>query len=203
MCRSTQSATNLQPAASYLYGNRNVASDGPRDDVRQLRAQRGTETDGHRRGDQSRGGPDRFRRHRGIRFRTSEARDPGGRRPATGLRSAGMKAATAERVDLPVSGMTCAACARAIELALAGTPGVERASVNLATNTATVEFDPGRTGMRDFIGAIEGLGYGVPETEPAPDAGETLYRWRLIVAIVWAAPVVGLGVPTAPARGGR
>ena len=78
-----------------------------------------------------------------------------------------MKAPTAERVDLPVSGMTCAACARAIELALAGTPGVERASVNLATNTATVEFDPGRTGMRDFIGAIEELGYGVPETEPA------------------------------------
>lgn len=110
-----------------------------------------------------------------------------------------MKAPTAERVDLPVSGMTCAACARAIELALAGTPGVERASVNLATNTATVEFDPGRTGMRDFIGAIEELGYGVPETEPAPDAGETLYRWRLIVAILCAAPVVALGMShTAP-----
>ena len=47
-----------------------------------------------------------------------------------------------ERVDLPVSGMTCAACARTIERTLAKTPGVERANVNLATNTATVEYDP-------------------------------------------------------------
>jgi Cu+-exporting ATPase len=99
-----------------------------------------------------------------------------------------------ERVDLPVSGMTCAACARAIQRALADTAGVERASVNLATNTATVEFDPARAGVSDFIGAIEDLGYGVPETEPAPDAGETLYRQRLIVAIVFAAPVVALGM---------
>jgi Cu+-exporting ATPase len=50
-----------------------------------------------------------------------------------------MKIATPERVDLPVSGMTCAACARTIERTLAATPGVARAQVNLATNTATVE----------------------------------------------------------------
>ncbi len=100
----------------------------------------------------------------------------------------------ADRVDLPVSGMTCAACARAIERALSSTAGVERASVNLATNTATVEFDAARTGVSDFISAIEDLGYGVPETEPAPDAGETLYRARLIVAIVFAVPVVVLGM---------
>jgi Cu+-exporting ATPase len=100
----------------------------------------------------------------------------------------------AERVDLPVSGMTCAACARAIERALADTEGVERASVNLATNTATVEFDAARTGVSDFIGAIEDLGYGVPETEPPPDAGETLYRRRLIVALLFAVPVVALGM---------
>ena len=48
-----------------------------------------------------------------------------------------MTTPTAERVDLPVSGMTCAACARAIERTLSATAGVERASVNLATNTAT------------------------------------------------------------------
>ena len=100
----------------------------------------------------------------------------------------------AERIDLPVSGMTCAACARAIERTLSTTAGVERASVNLATNTATVEFDAARTGVSDFINAIEDLGYGVPETEPAPDAGETLYRARLIVAIVFAVPVVALGM---------
>ncbi len=105
-----------------------------------------------------------------------------------------MTHSTAERVDLPVSGMTCAACARAVERALSSTEGVGRASVNLATNTATVEFDASRTGLNDFIGAIESLGYGVPETEPAPDAGETLYRTRLIVAVVFAIPVVVLGM---------
>ena len=110
-----------------------------------------------------------------------------------------MKTTAAERVDLPVSGMTCAACARAIERTLSATAGVERASVNLATNTATVEFDAARTGVSDFIGAIEDLGYGVPETEPPPDAGETLYRRRLIVAVLFAAPVVALGMAhTAP-----
>jgi Cu+-exporting ATPase len=105
-----------------------------------------------------------------------------------------MSAPTAERVDLPVSGMTCAACARAIEHALSATTGVERASVNLATNTATVEFDAARTGVSDFVGAIEGLGYGVPETEEPPDAAETMYRSRLIVAAVFAIPVVVLGM---------
>ena len=110
-----------------------------------------------------------------------------------------MKAHAAERVDIPVTGMTCAACARAIERTLAGTAGVERASVNLATNTATVEFDAERTGVSDFISAIEDLGYGVPETEPPPDAGETMYRWRLRVAILFAVPVVVLGMwHTAP-----
>jgi Cu+-exporting ATPase len=105
-----------------------------------------------------------------------------------------MKAPVAERIDLPVSGMTCAACARSIERTLAATAGVERASVNLATNTATVEFDAARAGVDDFISAIEDLGYGVPATEPPPDAGEMLYRRRLQVSILFAVPVIALGM---------
>ena len=106
---------------------------------------------------------------------------------------------TAERIDLPVSGMTCAACARTIERTLAATDGVARANVNLATNTATVEFDPARVRPADFISAIEDLGYGVPETEPAVDAAETQYRRRLIVATIFTVPVMVLGMAhTAP-----
>jgi Cu+-exporting ATPase len=90
--------------------------------------------------------------------------------------------------------MTCAACARAVERALAATPGVERARVNLATHTATVEYDAGRARVDDFIGAIEDLGYGVPKTEPPPDAEERAYRGRLAVAAILAAPVVVLGM---------
>jgi P-type Cu+ transporter len=105
-----------------------------------------------------------------------------------------MSTAAPERVDLPVSGMTCAACARTIERTLAKTPGVERASVNLATNTATVEYDSRRVKANDFVAAIENLGYGVPQTEAPPDAAETGYRRRLIVAVVFAVPVMALGM---------
>ena len=105
-----------------------------------------------------------------------------------------MKTTAPERVDLPVSGMTCAACARSIERTLAHTPGVERANVNLATNTATVEFDPGIVRVRDFVGAIEELGYGVPEKAAPTDAAEQGYRRRLLVAAIFAAPVLVLGM---------
>jgi Cu+-exporting ATPase len=102
--------------------------------------------------------------------------------------------APAERVDLPLSGMTCAACARSIERTLANSPGVERARVNFATATATVEFRPGQTKVGDLIGAIEDLGYGVPETEPVPDTQGLEYRRRLIVSLLVAAPVMALGM---------
>jgi Cu+-exporting ATPase len=105
-----------------------------------------------------------------------------------------MSAAASERIDLPVSGMTCAACARAIERTLAGTAGVERARVNLATNTATIEYDPARARVPDFINAIEDLGYGVPDSDfpAAPDGPH--YARRLIVAAVFTVPVVLLGM---------
>ena len=105
-----------------------------------------------------------------------------------------MKSVALERVDLPVSGMTCAACARSIERTLAATPGVDRANVNLATNTAAVEFDPTRTSIREFVGAIEELGYGVPATVAPPDAEESGYRRRLIAAALFTVPVLVLGM---------
>ncbi len=105
-----------------------------------------------------------------------------------------MSVAAPDRVDLPVSGMTCAACARAIERTLTDTPGVERAHVNFATATATVEYDGERARIGDLIGAIEELGYGVPETEPAADSEAARYRLRLIVAVVFATPVLALGM---------
>jgi Cu+-exporting ATPase len=90
--------------------------------------------------------------------------------------------------------MSCAACARSIERTLSGQPGVESARVNLATATATVEFDPARARVRDFVGAIEELGYGVPEGEARPDAEAEGWRRRLWVAVPLAAAVVALGM---------
>ncbi|MDB4947689.1 MAG: copper-translocating P-type ATPase [Gemmatimonadetes bacterium] len=66
-----------------------------------------------------------------------------------------------ERVDLPITGMTCAACARRVETSLSRAPGVRRAAVNFATARATVEYDAAGTGVRDLAAAVRNAGYGV------------------------------------------
>jgi Cu+-exporting ATPase len=60
-----------------------------------------------------------------------------------------------------VSGMTCASCVRRIEKALSRIPGVASASVNLATEQATVHYDPTKVGMEQFRARVEKAGYGI------------------------------------------
>lgn len=69
-----------------------------------------------------------------------------------------------ERVDLPITGMSCAACARRIERKLSKAPGVQRAGVNFATSRATVEYDPNVTGTRELIDVVKDVGYGTAGT---------------------------------------
>ena len=69
-----------------------------------------------------------------------------------------------ERVDLPITGMTCAACAQLIERKLSKTPGVNRAGVNFATSRATVEYDPQYTNVSKLIEAVKEVGYGAAGT---------------------------------------
>ncbi|HWD97890.1 MAG TPA: heavy metal-associated domain-containing protein, partial [Bryobacteraceae bacterium] len=57
----------------------------------------------------------------------------------------------AETIELPIGGMTCAACARAVEGQLSSSDGVGKASVNFATRTATVVYDPSRTRVENLI----------------------------------------------------
>ncbi|HMO86380.1 MAG TPA: heavy metal translocating P-type ATPase, partial [Lacipirellulaceae bacterium] len=73
----------------------------------------------------------------------------------------------AERCDLPITGMSCAACARRIEQTLQQTPGVRRAGVNFATSKATVEYDPRQTGVRRLMDAVKDVGYGTADTARA------------------------------------
>ncbi|MDQ3688301.1 MAG: heavy metal translocating P-type ATPase [Acidobacteriota bacterium] len=72
-----------------------------------------------------------------------------------------------ERVDLPITGMTCAACARRIERKLSKAPGVRSASVNFATSRATVQYDAAATGVRELIDAVKDVGYGTAGTARA------------------------------------
>ncbi len=70
-----------------------------------------------------------------------------------------------ERCDLPISGMTCASCANTVEKALRTAPGVNKATVNFLTKTATVQFDSARTNPSTLAAAVRETGYGA--TAPA------------------------------------
>ena len=69
------------------------------------------------------------------------------------------------KIEIPISGMTCANCSGTIERNLKKMSGVVNASVNLATERATVEFIPTLVSYDDFRRKIVDLGYGVIETQ--------------------------------------
>jgi Cu+-exporting ATPase len=97
------------------------------------------------------------------------------------------------RVDLPIEGMTCAACATRIGKGLSKLEGVERADVNLAAARATIMFDPRTIDTGAFIAKIESLGYSVPEIDDQA-ALEAAYisvlTRRLVVALALTAPTL-------------
>jgi P-type Cu+ transporter len=64
---------------------------------------------------------------------------------------------------LGIKGMTCASCVRRVEKALTRVPGVRDASVNLATERATVAYDPTSASPEQLTHAIEQAGYGAYE----------------------------------------
>ena len=63
---------------------------------------------------------------------------------------------------MAVQGMTCGNCARTVERALASTPGVTKASVDLQGGRATVEYDVDLVKPEALATAVRELGYEVP-----------------------------------------
>ncbi|HEX6867602.1 MAG TPA: cation transporter, partial [Candidatus Limnocylindrales bacterium] len=77
-------------------------------------------------------------------------------------------------IQLPIEGMTCASCVNRIERFLNKTDGVEGATVNLATEMATIRYLPDVADRDALVGAVEAAGYEVrPELERAADAPPT------------------------------
>lgn len=101
-----------------------------------------------------------------------------------------------ERLELPITGMTCASCANRIERRLNKLDGVS-ATVNYATETASIEYDEDGIGVEQLIAAVEAAGYGaaLPSAEaetgqaPEPDPATRL-RTRLIISAVLSVPVL-------------
>jgi P-type Cu+ transporter len=97
------------------------------------------------------------------------------------------------RVDLPIEGMTCGACAARIERGLGRLDGVASAAVNLAAERATVVYDPALTGPREFAAKVAALGYAVGRAPAAADpAAEP--RARLVAAAALTLPVLALAM---------
>jgi P-type Cu+ transporter len=108
-------------------------------------------------------------------------------------------------IELSVQGMTCAACAARVERKLNGLDQV-RASVNFATERATITAPPGVTPAM-LIEAIEQAGYGAADARPPAgsattdddigqdDGGQAAYlRRRLILAVIFFIPLSDLSV---------
>lgn len=70
-----------------------------------------------------------------------------------------------EKIELDISGMTCAACATRIEKGLNKMAGVNKATVNLALENATVEYNPATVVPEELIGKVTKLGYGATKKE--------------------------------------
>ena len=76
------------------------------------------------------------------------------------------------RVDLPITGMTCASCATRVERRLNRLDGVT-ATVNYATERATVEFDPDAVAPEQLVEAVEAAGYSAAWTASTSCSGST------------------------------
>ncbi len=89
---------------------------------------------------------------------------------------------TEKQVSLPVTGMTCANCSLTIERNLKRLDGVQTASVNLATEKASVIYDPSVVNEGQFLALIRDIGYDVPTAKvELPITGMTCTNCALTI----------------------
>ncbi|OKL36702.1 heavy metal translocating P-type ATPase [Domibacillus mangrovi] len=101
-----------------------------------------------------------------------------------------------EKKEFDITGMTCAACATRIEKGLNKLDGVNKATVNLALESATVEYNPSLIDTQDITKRVEKLGYGAISKENKEDNVD--YRekeikkqqTKLIVSLILSLPLL-------------
>jgi len=101
-----------------------------------------------------------------------------------------------EKTDLDVFGMTCAACSTRIEKVLNKQDGVKHATVNLTTESATIEYNPGLVDVKSLIDKIKNVGY---DAKPKAEAKEKQtykekqlknMKTKLIISVLLSAPLL-------------
>ncbi len=117
------------------------------------------------------------------------------------------------KVTIPIEGMTCAACVRAVERALTKVPGVIKAQVNLATEKAAIEYDGEVVRLSQLRQAINNAGYKALDAEREVSIDEDRIRKEKEIKAMWTkfifsaifavplfylamGPMVGLPVPS-------
>lgn len=104
-----------------------------------------------------------------------------------------------KKIDMKIDGMTCAACAKAVERVVKKLDGVESISVNIATDKANIDYNPSKVKLSQIKAAIEKAGYKpIEEVKDKVDVDEDKLRKekemkslfvKFIVAIVFAVPL--------------
>ncbi|HEX9062422.1 MAG TPA: heavy metal translocating P-type ATPase [Clostridia bacterium] len=102
------------------------------------------------------------------------------------------------KVELKITGMTCAACSARIEKKLGRTEGIKKAMVNLATERASIEYDASRIKVSDIVKAVQGLGYGAEKVEEVNQDREKEQRekeirtlkYTLVISAILSAPLL-------------
>lgn len=107
---------------------------------------------------------------------------------------------TVRHASVPIGGMTCSACAAAVERAVGKVPGVSSASVNFATEKLSVDWDPSATRLSEIKLAVKDAGYEALAAESGPVAVDEhaaarerearSQRVRFIVALSAALPLL-------------
>jgi Cu+-exporting ATPase len=86
---------------------------------------------------------------------------------------------------LKITGMTCVACAARIEKVVGKMDGINEISVNLATEKATVSYDPAKTGLSEIKEKIEKAGYGAVEIQEKKLVDEDKLRKEKEIRTLW------------------
>ena len=102
-------------------------------------------------------------------------------------------ASARDRTTIALEGMTCASCAARIERTLNKLDGVE-ASVNYATETASVSYDEGQLSLEQVIGAVESIGYHASLSPHAESGEHEAPPIRLVVALLLTVPLVSMAM---------
>ncbi len=103
-----------------------------------------------------------------------------------------------EKANINITGMSCAACAIHIEDSLNKLPGINLATVNLATNKATVEYNPQEVSISEVISVIKNLGYEGELSSEKPEDQEKKLREqeikkqkvRLMISAAFSLPLM-------------